>query len=309
MIPFPSNMFPLKTGPVKAGFCIERLHSGPQNRYHQTMSPYKTPLEIYALLPRTNCGDCGIATCLGFAAAVLKGEKLPADCPHLDRETRERLEGNIEQAVNMERIREQQLAELRKELAGADLFSRAALLGGRIAGGRLVITCLGKEFSIDPAGMVASQCHTHPWFTLPLLDYVLHSEGVAPSGRWVPFRELPQGRTWAPLYERRCEQPLAMLADGYSDLFDDLVRLFSGTATPPAYSADIAVTLHPFPKVPLLICYWRPEDGMDSKLHLFFDDQAERNLPVESLFTMTTGIARMLEKILHTHTGGVSPLD
>ena len=273
------------------------------------MSRFKTPLEIYALLPKTNCGDCGIATCLGFAALVLKGEKLPAVCRHLSRNNRERLEGNIEQAVNMERIRELQLEELRKEVAGTDILSRAALLGGQVAGERLVITCLGKEFALDRKGVVASQCHTHAWFTLPLLDYVLHSEGVAPAGRWVPFRELPQGRTWAPLYERRCEQPLTRLADGYSELFGDLIRLFSGTATPSAFNADISVTLHPFPMVPLLVCYWRSEEGMESRLHLFFDVQAERNLPIGSLFTMAAGIARMLEKILHTHTGGASPLD
>ena len=273
------------------------------------MSPFKTPLEIYALLPKTNCGDCGIATCLGFAAAVLKAEKRPEDCPHLDPSARDRLNGNIEQAVNMERIREQQLEELRKELADADILTRAAVLGGRVESDRLVLTCLGKDFSIDRRGSVASQCHTHAWFALPLLDYLLHCEGVVPSGRWVPFRELPQGRTWAPLYERRCEQPLRKLADGYSDLFDDLVHLFSGTATPSAFNADISVMLHPFPLVPLLVSYWRPEEGMESKLHLFFDDQAERNLPVGSLFTMATGIARMLEKILHTHTNGASPLD
>jgi CO dehydrogenase/acetyl-CoA synthase gamma subunit (corrinoid Fe-S protein) len=26
------------------------------------MTRFKTPLEIYALLPKTNCGECGIAT-------------------------------------------------------------------------------------------------------------------------------------------------------------------------------------------------------------------------------------------------------
>lgn len=273
------------------------------------MSRFKTPLEIYALLPRTNCGDCGIASCLGFAAAVLKGEKLPVDCPHLAQEVRDRLKGNIEQAVSMERIREQQLDDLREELKDVDILARAGLLGGNVVGERLVLTCLGKEFSIDRTGSMASQCHTHAWFALPYLDYVLHCEGAAPAGRWVPFRELPRGRTWAPLYERRCEQPLARLADGYSDLFGDLVRLFSGTATEPAFNADISVTLHPFPKVPMLVCYWRPDEGMESKLHLLFDEQAERNLSVGSLFTMATGIARMLEKILHTHTGGASPLD
>jgi hypothetical protein len=61
--------------------------------------------------------------------------------------------------------------------------------------------------------------------------------------------------------------------------------------------------------VPILICYWKPEDGMESQLHLFFDEAAEQNLPVESLFTMATGIVRMLERIMYKHTDGKSNLD
>jgi hypothetical protein len=58
----------------------------------------------------------------------------------------------------------------------------------------------------------------------------------------------------------------------------------------------------------MLICYWRAEDGMESQLHFLFDDTAERNLSVESLFTMATGIVRMLERIMYRHTDGNSEL-
>jgi hypothetical protein len=69
------------------------------------------------------------------------------------------------------------------------------------------------------------------------------------------------------------------------------------------------VVLYPFPKVPVLICYWKPEDDIGSKLHLFFDDTAEKNLHIESLFTLGTGLVRMFEKIMHRHTDGKSALD
>ena len=68
------------------------------------------------------------------------------------------------------------------------------------------------------------------------------------------------------------------------------------------------MVLYPLPKVPVLICYWKAEDDIESKLHVFFDDTAEKNLPVDSLFTLGTGIVRMLEKIMHRHTDGKSEL-
>jgi hypothetical protein len=273
-----------------------------------TISRITTPLQVYKFLPKTNCGDCGISTCLAFAAAVIKQDKRLADCPFLDKDTIAQYEGKIDKPVSMEGIREDQLKELKKAIETIDLPSRAKLLGGRSSGETLVIQCLGKDFEIDRYGNVLSQCHTHAWFSLPLLDYVLHSRGEECAGRWVPFRELEKGATWSGLFEQRCEKPLKQIADAYNDLFEDLVRMFSGASSFNKFNADISVVLYPLPKVPILICYWKPEDDIGSKLHVFFDDTAEKNLHIESLFTLGTGIVRMLEKIMHRHTDGKSEL-
>jgi hypothetical protein len=272
------------------------------------ISRITTPLQVYKFLPKTNCGECGISTCLAFAAAVIKQEKHLADCPHLDKDTVARYEGKIDRPVNMEGIREDQLKELKKAIETIDPSSRSEMLGGRSDGETLVIKCLGKDFEIDRYGNVLSQCHTHAWFSLPLLDYVLHSRGEECAGRWVPFRELEKGAAWSGLFEQRCEKPLKQIADAYNDLFKDLVRMFSGASSFNNFNSDISVVLYPLPKVPVLICYWKQEDDIESKLHVFFDDTAEKNLSVESLFTLGTGIVRMLEKIMHRHTDGKSEL-
>lgn len=41
------------------------------------------PLDIYELLPRTNCRACGEATCMAFAFALLEARRYPEDCPSL----------------------------------------------------------------------------------------------------------------------------------------------------------------------------------------------------------------------------------
>ncbi len=266
------------------------------------MSRIAKPLELFKHLPRTNCGDCRISTCLAFAAAVIKEEKRLADCPHLDRDLVTKLDGSIERQVNLETIQEDQLRELQGRIAGIPLSGRAAAIGATMGSGTLVVNCLGRNFEVDAAGNVRSHCHTHPWFSLPLLDYILTSTGGAASNRWVPFRELTHGRTWQQLFERRCERPLKELADSHSELFDELTSLFSAASSDRMFDADISVLLQPLPRVPLLLCYWKPEDGMESKLHLFFDASAEEHLHIESLFTLGTGIVRMFEKIMLKHT-------
>ncbi len=41
------------------------------------------PLDIYVLLPRSNCKACGEATCMAFAFSLLLGLKELAQCPRL----------------------------------------------------------------------------------------------------------------------------------------------------------------------------------------------------------------------------------
>ena len=42
------------------------------------------PLDVYQLLPRLNCGDCGEATCMAFAFRLLFGELGLEACVHLN---------------------------------------------------------------------------------------------------------------------------------------------------------------------------------------------------------------------------------
>ena len=51
-----------------------------------------TGLDIYKQLPKTNCKDCGVPTCLAFAMKVAAGQAGLNDCPHLGADARSRLD-------------------------------------------------------------------------------------------------------------------------------------------------------------------------------------------------------------------------
>ena len=40
-------------------------------------------LEILKLLPKTNCSECGVATCLAFTMNLAAGRAQPAECPYI----------------------------------------------------------------------------------------------------------------------------------------------------------------------------------------------------------------------------------
>jgi len=52
-------------------------------------------LEIYKLLPKTNCRKCGQITCMMFASLATEGVKAYGDCPDLGKENREKLRGYL----------------------------------------------------------------------------------------------------------------------------------------------------------------------------------------------------------------------
>jgi hypothetical protein len=265
------------------------------------MHQLKNAMEIFKILPRTNCRDCRLPTCLAFAAAVFKGDKRLGDCPHVDSLALETFTVQNADSRTLEREEQQALVELREKVRNVDFASSAERLGAAYSGDKLTIKMLGKDFYVDAQGNVTSECHVHGWLTVPLLNYVIGCAGKTASGIWVPLRELETGAAWGPLFSQRCEKPLKRVADAHTDLFEHMIHIFSAKRAPHAFNSDIAVVLHPLPKVPLLICYWKPDGDMDSALNVFFDDTAEDNLIADSLYRITAGMVIMFEKIAITH--------
>jgi hypothetical protein len=260
------------------------------------------PMEIFKLLDRSNCKKCNELTCMAFAAAVFKGKRQLIECPHLESHDIEPSGGKSEGRVTNEQELESTLEELKTRLASVDLCSAARKLGASFSDSKLTIKILGKDFSVDSKGNLTSDIHIHRWVTIPVLNHIIQSKGTPLSGKWVPVRELKNGKTWYRLFAQRCEKPLKRLADMHTDIFEDMIHVFSGKQVENHYESDVSLVLRPLPQVPILICYWKPEDDLESSLNVFFDSTAEDHLNIESIYTLGTGLVRMFEKIALRHS-------
>lgn len=230
----------------------------------------------------------------------MQGQKRLADCPHLpsDMAGKDHVPDSRRPEVNNDILLKVQA--LQEHAHRSDLAATARRLGLPLRDGRLVIPCLGKDFSLGPQGIVSS-CHVNPWLSLPILDYVLHRAGLEPKGQRLPLRDLPGGADWGNFFAHRCERPLKKIIDDYTALFELIMDIFAGQPVPEQFGSDIAVQIHPLPRLPILLCYWKPEDGMDSALHVFFDVTAEDNLSIDSIYILGVGLVTMFEKIARTH--------
>lgn len=261
----------------------------------------KNAMEIFQFLDKSNCRECGKKTCLAFAGAVFTGQKNLDDCPKLDKEIIERFsEGSDEQNHSAQNGNEY-LETLKNEITGIDLAEAAERTGGKFSGHKLTLKVLGKDMSMDSEGNLYADIHINLWVAVPFLNYVLHGKGLPVSGDWVSFRELKDGKGGYPLFRKRGEEVIKRVADIYTDFFDDIVHLFSGKQVEKQFESDISVVLYPLPKVPVMICYQLPEEGIGSSLNLFFDKTVEQNLDIGSVFTLGTGLAQMFDKLSQRH--------
>jgi len=256
-------------------------------------------LDIYKLLDKSNCRECGFPTCTAFVHAVVNGSRKIGDCTHLDRQTAAELDKKIV-VRDIEKEYEAALGPLKKEISKVDFGAVAERLGATLSEDRLCVKCLGKDFFLDRQGNVASIIHVHLWVTVPLLKYIITGGGGGLTGAWVSFDELKNGITMSNFFVRRCMEPLRQMADAHTGIFFDLLDIFGGRPVE-GFSADRARVIYPLPRLPVLFLYWSAEEHFESGLKVLFDSSADRYLDFEAVFILTRGLVEMFKNIIANH--------
>jgi len=265
------------------------------------MSHINNPMEIFKLLNGSNCRECNEQTCLAFAVAVFKEKKPMHACPYLDKKVLEQYGGAVEKPNTIDEYKTEAIETLKQKISLIDLSEAAKRLGAQFSKDKLTLKIFGKNFSIDTKGNLSSEVHINAYMVVPALNYILNGSGTLPQGKWITFRELTGGPSRYAHFQQRCEKPLKRIADTYTNLFKDMLEIFDGKQIVSNINSDISIILYPLPLFPIMICYWKPEEGLESALHIYFDSTSDNSLDIESNYTLNEGVALMFEKIALRH--------
>ena len=110
------------------------------------------PMEILKHLNKSNCGECGEKTCLAFAAAVAREQKSLNRCPYVGEKTLQQFEANPGDPKSPYRETEEVLNQLKDRLSKIDFVEASKRLDVPLRDGKLTLTVLGKNFSVDSKG-------------------------------------------------------------------------------------------------------------------------------------------------------------
>jgi hypothetical protein len=268
-------------------------------------------VDIYRdILPRTNCGDCGFATCLAFAAKVVS-EQLPLEtCPHIDPQVlssaREQL---LEQYASGKWLKRDTAADAlawaRERSASMALESLPDRIGGELTehGGQQVLKLpyFNDAILVSPGGVTRRDgSELSRWEQVFVYNHLAQGGASEPAGEWKDFSQFPNtvskvksmaAHVEKPLAERFASRPEALLRAGLELGAEDRTGRFS--------SADLALAFVPLPRVPLLLLFWDgdPEEGFDPEVKVLFDATGPEHLDIESMLFLCE---RLVELLLET---------
>lgn len=120
-----------------------------------------------------------------------------------------------------------------------------------------------------------------------ILHYLTHASDYALTGRYVTFKELPNGSIYVAPFTNRAIRPLVSIFGSCPEKLAEGGEKLGGKK---ADAGDWAVTVDIFPKVPVTFVLWEGDDEFPPSGNILFDSSAPLQLETED-YALLPGLA------------------
>jgi hypothetical protein len=269
------------------------------------------PLHLYKLTPKTNCGECGMPTCLAFATQVIVGQADLDACPNLDKQSlgpfRAQLAEQHQSGIGVKREGfEKALQYLRKEILKWNFKTIAHNLGADLieaeGGPALTFPYFGQEVLVTHTDVArASGDDLDPYEKILIYNYVIGG-GVEPSGVWVGMESLPNSVSKIKSLKAHCEERIARAFAGKMQMLPGAIRHAGRQVPLTEEKVDFAAEFPILPKLRVRVLWWDedPAEGFEAQTKFLFDTSVLQVLDLESLlFACEQLTDRLLLAVAH----------
>lgn len=196
--------------------------------------------------------------------------------------------------------------ELRAQLRGVDPAALAARAGVAYhptadENGELCLEVLGEPLVVTTPDFIALEPHTRaraPLHTQALLLYHFCTTDGAPlTGRWISFRELPDGTFYHQAFQAYTGREITKEFQNDLPAFERAADSLGGRREP---LGDAAFSFQALPRVPIVVVYWLGDEDLAPSAHLLFDSSAGHHLPTDAFAVL----GNMLKRRLIAREGG-----
>ncbi len=251
----------------------------------------KTAVEIYKLLPKTNCGTCGTPNCFGFALKLASGQAKVEECGSMSPAARKELqEAAAATGVAVRTVFEQTLAALQPKIRELDFPKAARLFGLSLKGpDELEILFLNEPYRISRDTIVGPSGTEPPaWISILIYNHLCMPDPPLPAGEWITFSTVPaahaKDKAWAGHVEEVIAKQFAANADGLRKA----CTAAGGTPAAIAGNHDAAFEFRFFPHYPALLLFYDavPDENFPAQCKLLLDRTAPKYLDIESMVVL-----------------------
>ncbi len=257
------------------------------------------------ILPKTNCKECGYATCLAFASMVVS-EQLPLEnCPYLDPETIEKCNKELHAQYESGKWTKRDMAKdalkwAKERAASMEIEDLPERIGGEIIydGEEKQLKLpyfnshifIGKDKIKTENGKDLGR-----WEQVFILNHMAQGGKNLPKGNWKGLQEFPNTISKMKSMKSHVEEPLCERFAGKVDELKTAALAIGGKdklmENP---SADAAFMFRPLPKIPVMLLFWDKEDDFEAQAKLMFDETIVEHLDIESIMFLSERLTQLL---------------
>ena len=114
-----------------------------------------------------------------------------------------------------------------------------------------------------------------------IFHYLNGANGLSPTGQWIAYQEVPDGRFYLDAFLRRAKNPMVEVFGTIPEKLMDLAIQVYGAI--PFDQGDLSVTVQAFPLVPVALILWRGDDEFPPEGTILFDRTIPSMLSAEDI--------------------------
>lgn len=263
----------------------------------------KTAVDIYRLLPKTNCGACGLPSCMGYAAKLATYQASLDDCRSLTSGARETLKAALSVPGESHGTAfEQTLHALQLKVKDLDFAKTASRFGATLIDpNTLRILFLNDHYTVTKSGIMDAR-GSEPEASIAILIYnhLCMPEPPDPAHEWITFSSIPASHAKDKAWAGHVEQIIANYFEGKTPLLRTACERHGGRPARMTGTHDAAYTFDLFPHYPALLLFYDavPDEDFPAQCKLLLDRTAPRYLDIESIVVLGEEFAKRLTTVL-----------
>jgi len=127
----------------------------------------------------------------------------------------------------------------------------------------------------------------NPYYAAMFLYYLHTADGTPPSGKWIAFRDLPDGTFYHQAYQGYSGDRLARALGNQLEMFERAAQKLDGMKLT---LGDAAYAFDALPRVRVAAVYYLGDEDFPATANVLFDESSSHYLPTDGL----AGVGRAL---------------